>query len=190
MKIKDIASIEPGLVTTRKKASIRFEVAKVYKVLTLNAVGEYGTIDGGQLSNFESVEVLSEHYFTKEGDILVRLNEPFTAIYIEEKDERILIPSYFVKLNINNKNFDPGYIAWYLNSEKVKREFLRSQSGTLIPSINQKVIREIDIPIRALEEQKDIINLYKLYKREVELMERLIEERAKLFNGITERLLK
>lgn len=190
MKIGDIATIDPGLVTTRKKASIQFEIDTVYKVLTLNAVDEYGTIDGDQLSDFESVEELSEQYFTKEGDVLVRLNEPFTAIYIEKKDEEILIPSYFVKLKINSKDFKPGYVAWYLNSEKVKREFLRSQSGTMLPSINQRVIREIVVPIKTLVEQEDILNLYKLYKREVELMKILIEQRAKLFNGITEKLLK
>lgn len=190
MKIGDIATIDPGLVTTRKKASIQFEIDTVYKVLTLNAVDEYGTIDGNQLSDFESVEELSEQYFTNEGEVLVRLNEPFTAIYIEKKDKGILIPSYFVKLKINNKDFKPGYIAWYLNSQKAKREFLRSQSGTMIPSINQRVIRELDVPIKTSEEQENILNLYRLYKREIELMKILIEQKSKQFNGITEKLLK
>lgn len=190
MQVKDISTITPGLVTTRKKASIKFEVKETYKLLTLNAVEDYGTIDRDELSNFESVEKLSDHYFTQEGDILVRLNEPFTSIYIDKTKEGILIPSYFVKLRVNNKKFKAKYLAWYLNSEKVKRDFLRSQSGTLVPSINQKVIYDIDVPIKTIKEQENIVDLYRLYIREIELMKGLMEEREKQFNGITEILIK
>lgn len=190
MKLDEIAIITPGLVTTRKKASIKFEVKQTYKLLTLNAVGDYGSIDINELSNFESVEKLNKGYFTEQGDILVRLNEPFTSIYINKKDEGILIPSYFVKLRITTKKFKPEYIDWYLNSEKVKRDFLRSQSGTLVPSINQKVIKELDIPVKNTEEQEDILNFYNLYIREIDLMKQLLKERKKQFNGVTERLLK
>lgn len=190
MQVKDISKITTGLVTTRKKASIKFEVEEIYKLLTLNAVEDYGTINRDELSKFESVEKLNDQYFTQEGDILVRLNEPFTSIYIDKTKEGILIPSYFVKLRITNKKFKPEYVAWYLNSEKVKRDFLRSQSGTLVPSINQKVIYDIDIPVKTIEEQENIVGLYKLFIRERELMKRLMEEREKQFNGITEMLIK
>lgn len=190
MKLGEISNITPGLVTTRKKASIKFEVIKRYKLLTLNAIDSYGTIDRNQLSDFESIEKLDERYFTKKGDVLVRLNDPFTSIYIDEAKEGILIPSYFVKLRITNEKFKPAYITWYLNSQKVKRDFLRSQSGTLVASINQRVIKEIDIPRKSIEEQENILNLYKLYLRELDLMKQLIEEKERQFNGFTEKLLK
>ena len=190
MQLKDISTITTGLVTTRKKASMKFEVEEIYKLLTLNAVEDYGTIDRDELSKFESVEKLKDQYFTQEGDILVRLNEPFTSIYINKENEGILIPSYFVKLRVTNKKFKAEYVAWYLNSEKVKRDFLRSQSGTLVASINQKVIYEIDIWAKTIKEQEDIVNLYRLYIREIELMKKLMEEREKQFNGITEKLIR
>lgn len=189
MKIADIASITPGLVTTRKKASIQFEIKKTYKLLTLNAIGDYEEINSNQLSDFESVEKLNVQYFTKEGDLLVRLNEPFTCIYIEKSNEEILIPSYFVKLKIYHKDFKPEYIAWYLNSGKVKRDFFRSQSGTLVSSINQKVIKELDVPIKTLQEQEDIACLYHLHIREIKLMKKLIQEKQKQFQGQTKRIL-
>lgn len=190
MQLKDISTINPGLVTTRKKASIKFEVEKIYKLLTLNAVEDYGTINKSELTNFESIEKLNNQYFTQKGDVLVRLNEPFTSIYINKENEGILIPSYFVKLIINDKKFKPEYVAWYLNSEKVKRDFLRSQSGTLVASINQKVIYDLDIPVKTIKEQENIVGLYKLFIRERELMKRLMEERERQFNGITEKLIK
>lgn len=190
MKLKDIAKIDPGLVTTRKKASIKFEIKKTYKLLTLNAINDYGKINLEELTGFESIEKLDQRYFTQKDDILVRLNKPFTSVYIGEGNQGILIPSYFVKLRIEDKNFNSKYIAWYLNSEKAKRDFLRSQSGTLVPSINQKVIGNIDIPVKSIKEQEDIVELYKLYLREIDLMKQLIIQREKQFNGITRKLLE
>src|SRR5699024_1412301 len=102
---------------------------------------EFGIIDKSLLTDFESVEELEKHYFTKKGDILIRLNEPFTAIYIQEDTENILIPSYFIKLEITDKDIEPWYLLWYLNNPIVKREFLKIKSGTLIQSINQKLIK-------------------------------------------------
>lgn len=190
MKLKDIATMAPGLVTTRKKASNKYKVEETYPLLTLNAIDSNGTIDRAQLTKFESTEKLNIQYFTQEEDILVRLNDPFTVIHIDKINEGILIPSYFAKLKVTHKAFKPAYIAWYLNSQKVKRDFLRSQSGTLVPSINQKVISTIDIPIKSTKEQEDIVNLYALYIKEMDLIERLKEERSKQFNHITEKLIK
>ncbi len=189
MRLDKIATIYPGLVTTRKKASNKFQVKATYPLLNLNAVDPHGGIHRERLTQLESIEKLDHHYFTKEKDIIVRLNEPFTAIYIGKADTGILVPSYFVKLEITNKDFDPAYITWYLNSQKVKRDYLRSQSGTLVPSINQRVIGKIEVPVKSKADQEDIINLYNLYIRELELMERLKEERRKQFNTITERLI-
>lgn len=190
MKLKDIGKLSTGLVTTRKKASIKSEVVRRYKLLSLNAVDENGIIYRDKLEEFESVEELDDQYFTKEGDILVRLNKPFTSIYIDGSNEGIIIPSYFIKIRIEDENFKPEYISWFLNSEKVKRIFLSIQSGTLVPSINQKIVREIDIPIKTIEKQREILELYNLYIKELELMEKLIEERKKQFKGATEKLLK
>lgn len=190
MKIKDIATTAPGLVTTRKKASNKYKIEKTYPLLTLNAIDSNGSIDRTQLTQLESIEKLNDQYFTQEEDILVRLNEPFTAIYINKANEGILIPSYFVKLQVTHKDLKPAYIAWYLNSQKVKRDFLRSQSGTLVPSINQRVISNIEVPIKSMEEQEDIVSLYALYIKEMNLMERLKEERRKQFNTITEKFIK
>ena len=190
MKINSIATLSPGLVTTRKKSRHKEEVAFTYKLLNLNAVDEeFGIIDKSLLTNFESVEELEKHYFTKKGDILIRLNEPFTAIYIQEDTENILIPSYFIKLEITDKDIEPWYLLWYLNNPIVKREFLKTQSGTLIPSINQKVIKALNIPKKDKETQKNIGEIYRLHIKEIELLKNLIKLKYESFNGISQKLL-
>lgn len=191
MKIEDIADLSPGLVITRKKSRNSDDVVATYKLLNLNAVNDrFGTIDENLLSDFNSREELEEHYFTKEGDILVRLNEPFTAIYIGKDEENILIPSYFIKLKINKEVYNPWYLIWYLNSNNIKREFLRNQSNTLIPSINQKIVKNLKIPEISKIKQDNIAELYRLHIEEMMILNRLIDLKFEEFKGYTDILLK
>lgn len=191
MKIENIADLSPGLVITRKKSRNSDDVVATYKLLNLNAVNDrFGTIDENLLSDFNSREELEEHYFTKEGDILVRLNEPFTAIYIGKDEENILIPSYFIKLKINKEVYNPWYLIWYLNSNNIKREFLRNQSNTLIPSINQKIVKNLKIPEISKIKQDNIAELYRLHIEEMMILNRLIDLKFEEFKGYTDILLK
>lgn len=190
MLLEDIADIKTGLVTTRKKADEDSEFIKKYMLLSLNAVDENGSIDTSMLEEFQSVEELDEQYLTKQGDILVRLNKPYTTVYIDKVNEGLVIPSYFIKLKVKDKSFKPGYIAWYLNSEKVKRIFLSMQSGTLVPSINQKIVRNIKVKEKTIEEQEEILELYKLYIKEIDLIEKFKKAREKQFRGATAKLLE
>lgn len=191
MKIENIADLSPGLVITRKKSRNSDDVVATYKLLNLNAVNDrFGTIDENLLNDFNSREELEEHYFTKEGDILVRLNEPFTAIYIGKDEENILIPSYFIKLKINKEVYNPWYLIWYLNSNNIKREFLRNQSNTLIPSINQKIVKNLKIPEISKIKQDNIAELYRLHIEEMMILNRLIDLKFEEFKGYTDILLK
>lgn len=190
MKLGEICEINTGLVLSRKRADIDFEIIEKYKVLSLNNIDEYGEFIGEEFEVFESNDKLDQRYFTEEGDILLRLNSPYTALYIDKSKEGYLIPSYFVSINVNNKEYLPEYIAWYLNTEKIKKDFFRSQSGTLIPSINQKIIRELIIPKVSLDKQKTIANLNRLYLKERKLLKQLIKEKDNYFKGVTQELLK
>lgn len=190
MKIEDIADLSPGLVITRKKSRYQDEVVYTYKHLNLNAVDDrFGTIDKSLLTEFDSREELEEHYFTKAGDILVRLNEPYTAICITEDLQGILIPSYFIKLSFKDDLINPWYLVWYLNSSQAKKEFLRSQSGTLIPSINQKVIKDLNIPNIDKDKQESIADMYRLHIKEMKLLKDLLRLKSEKFKGISQKLL-
>lgn len=190
MKLGEICEINTGLVLSRKRADIDFEIIEKYKVLSLNNIDEYGEFIGEEFEVFESNDKLDQRYFTEEGDILLRLNSPYTALYIDKSKEGYLIPSYFVSIDVNNKEYLPEYIAWYLNTEKIKKDFFRSQSGTLIPSINQRLIRELIIPKVSLDKQKTIANLNRLYLKERKLLKQLIKEKDNYFKGVTQELLK
>lgn len=117
-------------------------------------IDDNGMFNNEPYDKFESNEILEPMYFTEKNDILIRLTYPYTAIYIDEKHSGLLVPSYFAIIKIKNDIFLPEYVALYLNTEKVKKELLKSQTGTMMPSTNKNILSRIDINTLSKEEQK------------------------------------
>src|SRR5690625_3449991 len=190
MKLGEISQIESGLILSRKRARNKLELEKKYKILSLNNIEPHGDFNEEELERFSSNEILGDHYFTQIGKILLRLNEPFTSVCIQEHQAGVLIPSYFVSIEITHEEYLPEYVSWYLNTSNVKREFFRSQSGTITPNINQKIIRKLQIPKLSLSEQKNITQLHQLYLRERRLLNDLIEQKDQYYQAITNKIIK
>lgn len=190
MKLGEIADIKAGLVLSRKKAKIKYEVKKEYKVLTLKNIEVDGSFNDEEFELFESNDILDSQYFTQAGDILIRLSYPNTVVYIEEKHSGLIIPSYFAVIKITNNNFTPQYIAWYLNTDKVKKELLKSQTGTVISNTNKNILSDLDIKTLSLDQQQKIAKIQKLYWREKGLLNQLISEKEKQYKAISQKLLR
>lgn len=189
MKLKDLANVKTGLVISRKKSKLEQNAIATYKLLTLNNVSDDGIICDDSFEEFFSNEELDKHYFTEVGDVLLRLSQPFTSIYIDDLHENLLIPSYFAVIKVNSDKLLPQFLSWYLNTSYIKHELERAHSGSRILSTNQKAINHLPISLIPIEKQKAIINLYNLHQREKLLLNKLIKEKEILFHGITQKLL-
>ncbi len=138
MQLGDIAEIKTGLVLSRKKAEVEFDARAKYKLLSLKNISDDGMIVNDSFDEFVSKDRLDDHYFTEEGDVLMRLSQPYTAVYINKEHRGLLVPSYFVIIKVHQTKVLPQYLAWFLNSVKVKHELDKSHAGSRIPSTNQK----------------------------------------------------
>jgi len=184
MKLKNIAEVKSGLVLSRKKAKVEFEIKRKYKLITLNNVEDYGFFNNDPFEIFESNEVLDEQYFTKTGDILFRLSYPNTAVHVNTEQEGLLVPAYFAIISPYTNEFMSEYIAWYLNSNETKRELLKSQVGTVIPSTNKNTLGSLNIKHIPLEKQNLIVKIQRLHFKEKRLLNQLITEKERLYKGI------
>jgi len=187
--LKDIADIRIGLVITRKKAYIDSEIKTKYKLITLKNIELNGSFNDEKFETFDSTEILSEEYLTKEGDILMRMSEPHTVIYIDKTKEGLLIPSYFAIIKVKDSNFLPEYVAWYLNASKIKKEIKKNQTGGTVVLISIGNIGELKIKKIPLEKQKKIVVINKLKNKELQLLTKLMQEKEKLYDSICESLL-
>jgi len=190
MYLRDIARIKVGLVITRKKAVIDLEVKAEYPMITLKNIQTDGFFNDEPVEIFKSKDVVDEDFFTREGNILFRLSHPNTAVLIEKEKEGLLIPSYFANIEIINRNMLPGYVAWYLNTDKVKGELLRSQSGSYIPSTNKQILEKIKIPELDISKQRLITEIQKLYRKEKKMYQQLLAEKDRYYQMITYSIMK
>lgn len=189
MLLGDIANVNTGLVLSRKKAEVSFEKKATYKLITLRNITEDGLISTASLEEFDSNDELDSHYFTQKGDILMRLSEPNTAVLVGEEHENLLVPSYFVVIKVEDPNYLPAYVAWYLNTGEVKKSLERSQSGTTILSTNQRIIKALEIKEMSLEQQQNITAIWQLHQKEKLLYRKLIDEKERWFKEITKQII-
>ncbi|MBY6932178.1 restriction endonuclease subunit S [Clostridium botulinum] len=178
--------ITTGMVISRKKS--KDGIGYPYKIFTLKSFNENGYLKKEYLDEFISIEKLDNKQISQEGDIIVRLSYPNTAIYVTKELEGILVPSLFVIIRININHVLNNYVQIYLNSDDVKKQLMPDTIGSTISIVKTSSFKEIRLPIYPLEYQMKIIDMNKFILMEKELLNQLIEEKTMYHKGIMRKL--
>lgn len=186
MQLQQFADVRSGLVVTRKQAQKPEETACTYQLLNLKAVAGSGGIDRAALLPFHATERLADHYFTHAGDIIVRISEPYTAVYITEKTAGLLVPSHFVIVRVDTSKALPEYAAWYLNLDRIRKTFRLSCAGTLL-QIKPSTVAEAEIRLPDLEKQRQIVRLNQLAQAELTLLEKQLAYKRLYYKKLIEK---
>ncbi len=176
LKLGDIAEVSTGLVVKRKEAASLELAKKTYKMLTLKSFDSEGWLNESDLDSFNSSEFLEDKYLTGEGDVIVRLSAPYTAITVDSSHGGFLIPSLFAVIRLGAKEFLSEFLALYLNSPQMKKEYTKSSSGSAIQTLKISDFKEFEIKLLPLEEQKKVIDVNSVLKREKYLLLKLLEQ--------------
>ena len=182
IKIKDVAEIGSGLVVARKKAVHDNEIIKEYKQLNLRSINKNGYIEVGELEILKTKEKVDNYYITHEGDIVVRLTDPFTAVYITKEMEGIVISSNFCIVRCSDK-YSSGYLSYYINSDTAKKLLLSNLQGSIMKNINMSAVAELQIPEISLEKQITIGKLLRAQTKKIIFLNKirdLVEKQQKV----------
>jgi restriction endonuclease S subunit len=189
VKLGDISSITTGQVIKRKEAPPGDVDAIQYRILTLKSFDEDGFLVKEEIDSFKASEEIESKYITSKGDIVVRLSMPFTSITIDEESEGILIPSLFVAIRVNCNDILPSYLSLYLNSNKMKKQYIREARGSAIQILKTSAFKEFEIKIPDMRTQEQAVTLNELMMREKRLLQLLIEENNKRNQIILEKMI-
>ena len=180
MKLINMSEVQTGLVLVRKRADAKDKDVYTYRMLTLKSFEPRGWVNEGELDVFFSKEKLENKYLTNEGDIIIRLTTPYTAICINDKQEGLVIPSNFAIIRLKEQIYIPEFVALFLNSEIIEKKFFKSSISTTIPLIKTKHLREMDISDIPLAVQQKLVKLNQLQVKEKILLSCLMKEKDKL----------
>lgn len=166
-KICEISDITQGSILTRIKA---IGSGQVLKAITMQELSYY--INASDEKG-ESNEIVVENKkidnacFSRKGDILVGLSSG-KAMVVEDENNNKLILSNFIRIRINDFNLiDPYYLCWTLNENRdILRAIVAMTQGTARVSILPLAfLKDIEINIIPIEEQRKIGRIYELSRR-------------------------
>ena len=186
VRLGELASIRSGLVLSRKQ--VKENGAFCYPALNMRSMDVHGHIDLEQLDRVETKEQLKPEYFTRRGDIVVKISTPYTSTLIDESTAGILIPSNFLIIRTQPGKLLPEYFYWLLNTTRIKNDLGRNSNGSVIGSVKAAYFSDLDIVPLPLEKQEKIAKLDRLAKREAELLRRLADEKEKYYDRVLSRI--
>lgn len=181
MKLEDISNISIGVLTSRELNQLgKYE----YKLFNLK---NYDTKEG-----YETIKTSKnlENKLTKKEDILIKLIYPNRVVYIDEETENLLVPSQMCLIRVDKNKMNPEFLRWYLESDIGKQKISLDITGSIIPKIPVSSLRKLDIPTISLEKQRTITDLIKLWNKEKNVLEEIMNKKEFLYNHIITQMIE
>lgn len=107
------------------------------------------------------------YLWLKNGDFLIQransLEYVGTAAVYTGRDDEFIYPDLIMKGRLNEDVVLPEYMVLWVNSHFGKKYIKQNATGTAgnMPKINQKVVKNFLVPIPPIQEQKEILRIYR-----------------------------
>lgn len=122
---------------------------------------------------------------TKEGDIIIKLVQPFSACIIGKEEEGLLVSSFCAIIrNINDESVTREYLLAYLNSAQGIAQVTSKMGGSTIQTISMKGIRTIQLPKPTLGIQSEIASAFAEKTKMAKLMSRMAKLQEEKLNAM------
>lgn len=130
-------------------------------------------------------ENIQDRYLLQDWDILfsAKWTRNFATVYKKEYWPCIASSTFFI-IRLKDMHIIPEYIVIIINESQKTNYFKNNLSWWTIQSIPKPALEDFEIFIPPIERQKQIINLHKLYKQELQIYEKLKSRKEELINKI------
>lgn len=185
--LQEFAQIKVGLMFDRKKATDT-DAKQKYRVVSFKSFNKNAKFNDEFCEEFEASEKLKNDYFVKKDDILIRLRDPVLAVYITKDYEDLIFSSLVARVKIHSENFNPKFVTYFLNSDKVKKMLFSAIPKQTIAAIKIADIAKLEIPCPSLQKQNLIVQCLDALYKEEELLQKMISQKQKfakhIFNSL------
>ena len=129
-----------------------------------------------------------EPYRVLKNDILFQARGAEHIAYCIEVDlKNTLAASSFYIVRLKTKMVLSGYLNWFLNQPQAQNYFASQSAKSLISFVSKNTLSHLMINVPSIEVQQKIININKLWMREMALRKQLIKKRSQLIQSVNNR---
>ena len=171
--ISDFTSVTSGYKTFSDPSHGLFREG--WRVLQLRDFTDAGSVQWDRVERLPAERDLGA-FEVRENDVLFAARSPrLGALLLDATvmDHHTIASSHFYILRADPAQVAPGYLAWFLNHAETQKTLAAENRGTHLPFIPVHVIRNLPLPLPALELQHRIGELDALAAQERRLINQL-----------------
>jgi|AntRauTorcE11897_2_1112592.scaffolds.fasta_scaffold42144_1 restriction endonuclease S subunit len=180
--ISEIANIRFGLYEKPKDTgSIAYLQAKDFS--SDGNLSEY-------IESFLERGKKTDKHELQEGDVLLAAKgfRNFAWTYKSSVGPAIASSMFFV-IKPDPGQVLPDYLTTLLNQESMQSHLQSLGAGSSIPSIRRSELEAISIPVPSIPEQRRIVELMELHKKDLRLSKQIIEKKKQMINTTLNQLI-
>ncbi|MBQ3788508.1 MAG: restriction endonuclease subunit S [Bacteroidales bacterium] len=129
------------------------------------------------------------NYLVRANDLLMVSKGVAYACRVFDGQEPSIASTSFLVLRIAHPMILPDYLCWFLNHPNTVKSIRARQEGTGTLMIRKSDIESLEVPIPEIEDQKKIVAIDMLSRREVFLMKTIAERKQTLMDQILYKVL-
>ena len=180
--LEDLCTIKTGTPTARAKAAAEAGSALDARVLIPRAMGGGAIIDD-ELA-IEKIGMVKDEFFTREGDVVIKLSTPYDSVYVDKDHEGILVTSFGMILRAKEETpLSMRFLSMHLNHPRTLSMLQAGSTGkgAGMTVLKRRTVASIPVPLLPMERQEGLAELYfavndqnNEYRKLIELGEELV----------------
>ena len=104
---------------------------------------------------------LKDEFQPHKGELLFSKDATIGLVAKVETEEKQIISSGILRLQIKNKDFDPDFLMALLTNKFVNQEFVKNSTGSVIKHLNTQKLSEIELPLVDKQIQREVASRIK-----------------------------
>lgn len=159
-RLSDIADVQTGPFGSQLHKEDYVESG--IPIITVEHLGENKIIHSNLPKvNKEDWERLSKYALKKNDIVFSRVGSVDRCALVSPDEENWLFSGRCLRVRVKNLDvIDPKYLSYYFATKKFKRYIRSIAVGATMPSINTKILSEIQIEIPDIDSQREIAALF------------------------------
>ena len=157
-KLRDFADVQTGPFGSQLHKKDYVEEGT--PIITVEHLGDNRIVSTNTPFVSEADKIRLSKYSMQTGDIIFsRVGSVDRRALVSELEDGWLFSGRCLRVRVENKSLDSQYLSYFFGNESVKEHIRKIAVGATMPSLNTKILSDIEIILPPLAEQKEIAHI-------------------------------